>query len=59
MAERVFALSGGGLHGAAGTLLSGPIDADEVAALISFLLSDDARHVTKSTYQIDCGWLAA
>lgn len=59
MAETVAVLSGGTLPGAAPSLLPGLIDADEIAALVSFLLSDDARHVTKSTYQIDCGWLAA
>lgn len=40
----------------AGTLLPLPIAPEEGAALTAFLLSDEARHITKSAYPISSGW---
>lgn len=39
------------------TLLPTPLAPEQSAALVSFLLSDEARHITKAAYPIDCGWM--
>ncbi|MFH2093569.1 MAG: SDR family oxidoreductase [Pseudomonadota bacterium] len=34
------------------------IEPDEIAALVSFLCSDNGSAVTGSSWAIDCGWTA-
>ena len=49
--------SEGRLDGKNPTILKGIIKPVEVAAMISFLLCDESRFVTKSVYKLDGGCL--
>ena len=46
----------GKLDGESATLLEGPMEPEDCAALIAFLLGDESRYITKAVYKIDCGF---
>ncbi len=56
MAKQLSERSGGQLKGKSLSLLNGLVQPEEIAALISFLLCDESRFITKAVYPIDGGF---
>ncbi|EMR65256.1 putative short chain dehydrogenase family protein [Eutypa lata UCREL1] len=56
MAKQLAERSGGQLKGKTLSLLKGLVQPEEIAALISFLLCDETRFITKAVYPIDGGF---